>query len=64
MSQLLTQNSVRAGFVVNSFAMNKELSAKPAPTTQNYHDHCPQQRSIPKLSKRMSLTALAIANSL
>ena len=35
MGQLLTQNSVRAGFVVNSFAMTKELSAKPAPTTQN-----------------------------
>jgi len=31
----LTQNSVRAGFVVNSSAVTKELSAKPAPTTQN-----------------------------
>lgn len=32
---LLTQNSVRAGFAVNSSARIAELSAKPAPTTQN-----------------------------
>ncbi|MBE9225357.1 CAAX protease [Phormidium sp. LEGE 05292] len=29
------KNSVRAGFVVNSSAENTDLSAKPAPTTQN-----------------------------
>lgn len=35
MSQFLTQNSLRAGFVVNSSAESKDLAAKPAPTTQN-----------------------------
>ena len=35
MSLFLTQNFVRAGFVANSFAESTDLSAKPAPTTQN-----------------------------
>ena len=30
------ENSIRAGFVASSFAENKDLSAKPAPTTQNF----------------------------
>jgi hypothetical protein len=31
--EILTQNSVRAGFVVKSSVVNTNLFAKPAPTT-------------------------------